>query len=58
MFGKILHLYFRGKFRFLGEIFQLGELLNLCFKGKFYFKAAFSVLAILCMENLKSLFWG
>ena len=29
--GKILNLYIRGKFYFLGGNFQFGEILNLCF---------------------------
>ena len=36
------NLYFRGKFCFLGEIFQLMEILNFYFGVKFFYLRAFS----------------
>ena len=53
---KILNLYFRGKFYFIGVNFQFGEILNLCFRDKFRFGKLFLVWANLCMGNLKYLF--
>ena len=39
--GKILNLYFRGKFDFLGGNFQFREILNLCFRGELCFGVPF-----------------
>lgn len=53
--GKILNVYFMGKFYFWGDIYLVGGNLSSLF---FIFWELFSVWAILWMGNLKSIFLG
>ena len=57
LFGK--KPIFQRQILFLvGNFLSWWEILHRCFWGEFYFGGLFSVLSILCMGNLKSLFWG
>ena len=51
--GKILNVYFMGDFYLVG-----GNLSSLLYGQIFIFLGSFSVWAILCMGNLKSIFLG